>query len=118
MCEKEPLEAEAREAEAREAEALKAAERAAEAGADPRSPGEDPDEEHGPLVERLRRLEWPPVDPEFRERAWERFQELWAELERRGETGPPAEMEQQAEGDETPPAAADAEPAEADDAER
>jgi hypothetical protein len=37
------------------------------------------EEERGPLVERLRRLEWPPVDPAYRQRCWESFQERIAE---------------------------------------
>jgi hypothetical protein len=32
-----------------------------------------------PLVDRLRRLAWPTVDPELRERCWEDFQRLLAD---------------------------------------
>jgi hypothetical protein len=44
---------------------------------------EDPllDAEDGPLVERLRHLEWPPVEPELRERGWEQFKQLMKEKE-------------------------------------
>ena len=37
--------------------------------------------EEGPLVERLRQLEWPTVDPELRQRSWQRFQKLMADLD-------------------------------------
>ena len=39
------------------------------------------DSEEGPLVERLRHLEWPAVDPDLRQRSWERFQKLMGDLE-------------------------------------
>jgi hypothetical protein len=37
--------------------------------------------EEGPLVERLRHLEWPPVESDLRERSWERFKQIVAENE-------------------------------------
>jgi hypothetical protein len=40
--------------------------------------------EEGPLVERLRRLEWPAVDPELRQRSWNRFEKLMADLDGSG----------------------------------
>ena len=50
------------------------------------TPSDDPlaEAEKGPLVERLRHLEWPPVAPDLRERGWERFKKLMAEKEREG----------------------------------
>jgi hypothetical protein len=36
------------------------------------------EEEDATLVERLRRMNWPAVDPELRQRSWERFQQLVA----------------------------------------
>jgi hypothetical protein len=35
-------------------------------------------EEDGPLVDRLRRLQWPNVDDDTRQRSWERFQRILA----------------------------------------
>jgi hypothetical protein len=37
---------------------------------------DDDDEENGPLVDRLRNLQWPEVDPDLRERSWEQFQRM------------------------------------------
>jgi hypothetical protein len=47
------------------------------------TPADDPlvEAEDGPLVERLRQLDWPPVEPTLRERSWERFKRLMEEKE-------------------------------------
>lgn len=42
------------------------------------SPEDEADEENAALVDRLRRMQWPTVDPELRQRSWERFQKMVA----------------------------------------
>jgi hypothetical protein len=43
------------------------------------------EEEDAALVDRLRRMKWPTVDPELRHRSWERFQQLVDARRERGE---------------------------------
>jgi hypothetical protein len=79
---------------------------------DPPPSSGDPEveEEEGPLVERLRHLEWPSVDPEIRQRAWERFQELMAKMDQqKDESEQPVqpETEQTATSEPKPPGPAD-----------
>jgi hypothetical protein len=55
---------------------------------DDASSGDDTKDEGGPLVDRLRRLEWPTVDADFRQRSWEQFKQLIGESEKKPEHEP------------------------------
>jgi len=46
------------------------------------------EEDDAALVERLRRMDWPTVDPELRRRSWERFQQLVADRRERSDDEP------------------------------
>jgi hypothetical protein len=50
--------------------------------------GDERQDEGGPLVDRLRRLEWPTVDADFRQRSWEQFKELIGEADKKPEQEP------------------------------